>query len=346
MKTNFNLATKRLPRLLITGSTGFVGRNLLLHVLHDPTWSDIILPVRSKEKLCEQLRREGIENLPEHLHLCSAKDERWLLEEAPPADVAIHCAGLTFSRKRTLYFKTNVEGSIALAKALPKECRLLVLSSQSAAGPTPAGAPARTRHHTSQPRSWYGESKLAMEKELFDLNRPELLILRPPMIIGPRDQAIFPLFQMARGRLRIKPGLRPKEYSWIDIGDLCRALLIVAKSNWSLLPHHDYFITSNHSLTDLALIQTAVSLFQTRGITLPLPHAIIRLISLVADQIPPLHQPLQSLGRDRVKEIIPQRWIVDGSDFERDFPWKPQITLEDSLRQAAEWYVTSNFQAK
>lgn len=332
-----------LQRLLITGSTGFVGRNLLLHALHDPTWSEIILPVRSKEKLCEQLRREGIEDLPAHVHLCSVKDERWSLEEAPSANVAIHCAGLTFSRKRAPYFQTNVEGSIALAKALPNECRLVVLSSQSAAGPTPAGTPARRREHAEAPRSWYGESKLVMEKELLRLKGSQLLILRPPIIIGPRDQAIVPLFQMACSFLRIKPGLRQKEYSWIDVGDLCRALLIVLKSDWSHLPQQRYFITSSHSFTDRALIQTAASLFQARGITLPLPHAIIRLISLIADQIPPLRQPLQSLGRDRVKEIIPQRWIIDGSEFEQAFPWKPQIALEDSLRQAAEWYVTSNF---
>ena len=48
-------------KLLITGSTGFVGRNLLLHALRDPYWSEIILPVRNREKLHQQLQAEGID---------------------------------------------------------------------------------------------------------------------------------------------------------------------------------------------------------------------------------------------------------------------------------------------
>ncbi len=74
-----------------------------------------------------------------------------------------------------------------------------------------------------------------------------------------------------------------------------------------------------------------------RGITLPLPHLAIQLLSMLVDKIPALHQPLQSLGRDRVKEILPRRWILDGSDFQRDFDWQPRTTLQESLQETANW---------
>lgn len=323
--------------LLITGSTGFVGRNLLLHALQDPSWSTIILPVRSEEKLKEQLCNEGIERLPEHLHLCSVDEDGWFLENVPPPDIAIHCAGLTFSRHKADYFKTNVDGSLALLKALPKTCRLLVLSSQSASGPTPELVPTRTRDHEQKPYSWYGESKLAMEKKLTELCPERLLILRPPMILGPRDTATVPLFKMARGFLRMKPGLQAKYYSWIAVDDLCCALLIAAKSNWTNLPHNNYFVTSNETITDLSLIKTTAAVLKAHGITLRVPHTIIQLISAIADKIPALHKPLQSLGRDRVKEILASRWIVDGSEFERDFHWKPVSSLQKTLQETAAW---------
>ncbi len=323
--------------LLITGATGFVGRNLLLQVLQDPAWSQIILLVRSETKLKEQLRNEGIESLPQHLHLCSVDEHGCSLEKVPSPDMAIHCAGLTFSRYRADYFKTNVDGSLLLLKALPKNCPLLVLSSQSAAGPTPALLQARTREHLEKPYSWYGESKLAMEKKLFQQASDRLLILRPPMILGPRDSATIPLFQMARSFLRMKPGFQSKHYSWIAVDDLCRAILTAAKSDWKKLPHHHYFVASNETITDLSLIQTTADILRTSGITLRLPHTLIQLISLVADKIPVLHKPLQSLGRDRVKELLPNRWVADGSDFQRDFEWKPQKTLRETLEETAQW---------
>lgn len=329
-------------KLLITGSTGFVGRNLLLHALQDPTWSQIILPVRDEQKWRNQLRNEGIIDLPGHLYCCNVNENAWFLDNVPSPDIAIHCAGLTFSRERTPYFETNVEGTLRLAQRLPQDCRLLVLSSQSAAGPTPHSVVMRQRYHEEKPLSWYGESKLAMEKKLLALQRPYLLVLRPPMILGPRDTATIPLFKMARGVLRLKPGMKPKHYSWIDVDDLCGALLIAAKSDWKQLSHQLYFLTADTTITDLTLLQTTASVLKAHGITLRAPHLLIRFLSFFADAIPALRQPLQSLGRDRVKEIMPQRWVVDGSEFRHDFEWIPRASLEQSLQKTAAWLDQEN----
>ncbi|HLB34679.1 MAG TPA: NAD(P)-dependent oxidoreductase [Chthoniobacterales bacterium] len=324
-------------KLLITGSTGFVGRNLLLQALRDPTWSEIILPVRNKAKLLEQLKNEGIELERERLHLYSVENNTWSLSTTSSPDVVIHCAGLTYSRERSHYFETHVQGTLNLLKNLPTTSRLLVLSSLSAAGPTPTQAQTRYRHHTDEPISWYGESKLAMEKALEVFPRDRLLILRPPIILGPRDTATTPLFQMARGLIRMKPGLKPKEYSWIDVDDLCQALLIAAKSDWHMRSDHTYFLASDQTIFDRELLKTTAEVINARGITVPLPHLLIKMISALVEQIPSLHQPLQSLGRDRVKEILPQRWVLDGSVFQHDFHWKPQTTLRESLERTAKW---------
>jgi nucleoside-diphosphate-sugar epimerase len=321
--------------LLITGSTGFVGRNLLLHTLQDSTFSTIILPVRNKNKLLKQLEEEGIKRLPEQIHLCSVQHHIWNLEKSPQPDLAIHCAGLTFSREKESYFQTHLEGTLQLLNILPKTTRLIVLSSLSAAGPTPYGCTERQDHHEATPVSWYGESKLKMEEELLKRCSQRLLLLRPPMVLGPRDTATIPLFNMVHGGLRIKPGLQPKHYSWIDVDDLCRAILTTSQSNWpTSLP---YFLTSDQTITDLELLATTAAVLKTRGMTLRLPQAVIQWISFIADQIPALHQPLQSLGRDRVKEILPQRWVADGSKFRRDFEWKPKSTLRETLERTALW---------
>jgi len=323
--------------LLLTGSTGFVGRNLLLRVLQENHFSKIILPVRSETKLRQQLGEEDIKELPEHLHLCSVKNNVWDLERAPEPDLVIHCAGLTFSREKKHYFETHVEGTLQLFAQLSKSTRFLVLSSLSAAGPTPPSYDKRRHDHESSPVSWYGASKLAMEQALREKYASRLLIVRPPIILGPRDTATVPLFQMAHSPLRMKPGLQPKEYSWIAVEDLCEALLIAAMSDWEKISPSPYFVTNSQSITDLELIQTTAQVLKKRGITLPLPHFLLQTLSLIADRIPALHQPLQSLGPDRIKEILPQRWTADGSQFQRDFEWKPEKTLRETLEETAKW---------
>lgn len=323
--------------LLLTGSTGFVGRNLLLRALREKKFSTLILPVRSKEKLLSQLAEEGIKELPERVHLCSVKNNIWDLEDAPEPDLVIHCAGLTFSRTREDYFETHVQGTLQLFEQLPKSTYFLVLSSLSAAGPTPHDDTVRRSYHQESPVSWYGESKLAMEQKLRALYPERLLIIRPPIILGPRDTATIPLFKMASSLLRVKPGLRAKEYSWISIDDLCEAILLIVDIDWKKSFPFSYFISSSQSITDLELISTTAAVLKKQGVTLPLPHFFLQMISNIADQIPALHKPLQSLGRDRIKEILPQRWVIDGSEFQRDFKWSPQKTLHETLEETATW---------
>lgn len=326
--------------LLITGATGFVGRNLLLHVLQDTTWSQIILPVRNEKKFHEQLKKEAIHFDPERIYLCKVEKNEWHLPSSLTPDLAIHCAGLTFSQERAPYFETNVIGTLELLKKLPTTTRLLVLSSQAAGGATPHDIKKRRQTDNDQPVSWYGESKLAMEKELLSLAAERLLILRPPMILGPRDTATLPLFKMAKSPLRVKPGFATKEYSWIDVDDLCEALLVAAKADWSRVAFPYYNLAYHQTITDRELLKTTASVVGRRGIILPLPHFIIRFISGLIYKIPALHQSCQNLGRDRMKEMLYHRWVMDSSAFERDFNWQATTSLDESLQKTAAWLAT------
>jgi len=212
--------------LLLTGSTGFVGRNLLLRLARDSRWTRIVLPVRDPEKLSSQLAGEGIAD--GRMVPCRVSDDLWQLPPDAAPDLVIHAAGLLFGRRREDYFATNVEGSLRLAAQLPRTCRMILLSSLAAGGPTPTGASHRTVDHEDRPVSWYGASKLTLERELRNRLGRRLVILRPPMALGPRDAATVPLFRMARGPVRIKPGLGSKHYSWIEVGALCDAVLKAA----------------------------------------------------------------------------------------------------------------------
>ncbi|MFZ4716881.1 MAG: NAD-dependent epimerase/dehydratase family protein [Chthoniobacterales bacterium] len=322
--------------LLLTGSTGFVGRNLLLRLTSDPGLSRIILPVRDPEKLRLQLAGEGISDA--RFHICRVTGDSWELPQGISPDLVVHAAGLLFGRRREDYFQTNVEGSLRLAAGLPRTARVIVLSSLAAGGPTPRDAEARGIHHEDRPVSLYGASKLTMERELRNRLGRRLLILRPPMVLGPRDAATLPLFKMAAGPIRIKPGFAPKHYSWIDVGDLCSAILAVAKAaipDWQA--HGPFYLGSDQRITDSELIATAAEVIEARGVTLSVPQIAIQLASLAVDAVPAWRVAAPSLGRDRVREILPSRWVCDGSVFPELFGWKPSKNLFQSLAETASW---------
>lgn len=328
--------------LLLTGATGFVGRNLLLLLITDTRWNRIILPVRDPEKLKAQLKSElGVEiETVERLHILKVSGDAWELPSTIHPDLVIHAAGRLFGRERKEYFQTNVQGSLNLAAQLPESTRMIVLSSLAAGGPTPNGLDARAMQMVDAPVSYYGESKLAMEQALKEELGSRLLILRPPMVLGPRDAATIPLFQMAKCLVRVKPGFQPKYYSWIAVDDLCEALLVAASSPWTDA-QSPLYLSSAKSITDIQLLATAAEVIASRGMTLRVPQAAIQFLSMILDAVPAWREAVPSLGRDRVREILPDYWICDGGDFEKIFNWQPLNDLTETLRSTAEFLKKS-----
>ncbi|MDX2080050.1 MAG: NAD(P)-dependent oxidoreductase [Terrimicrobiaceae bacterium] len=314
--------------LFLTGATGFVGRNLLIRAVQN-SWR-VLAPVRDPAKLDAQLDAEKIDrSLVEAL---STDPTKW---PSVRADLAVLSAGILFARNRDEYFRTNVDWTLAVLSALPTDTRTVLLSSQSAGGPTPSGLAARNEATPDAPLTWYGESKLALEQAVRRLPDRRVTILRPPMILGARDTATLPLFQMARGWIRTKPGLRPKEFSFISVDDMVTAILAAAETD----EPGPFYVASRRTITDLDLIETAARVAGANGHTLHIPQLLVRVLSAVVDAVPALRRATPSLTRDRAREIWPGRWVVDGRSFEQACGFVASDSLENALRGAFRHYV-------
>jgi nucleoside-diphosphate-sugar epimerase len=315
--------------LLVTGGTGFVGRNLLLREIAEGT--EILAPVRNAEKLRAQLAFEGLD--PAAVTPLPADPAAW--GPVRPTH-ALLSAGVLFARDREEYFATNVDWTLRVLEALPESTRIVVLSSQSAGGPTPSGRHARNESDADSPLTWYGQSKLALERALLKTHadRP-LSILRPPMILGPRDTATLPLFKMAAGLLRTKPGLRPKQFSFLAVEDVLEAI----QAAWTTPLPSPRYIAADHPITDRELIDTAARAARARGITLPIPLALVKAMSLLVDAIPALRRSAPSLTRDRAREIWPDRWVVDSTAFRKATGWTSRHDLAHALQTAHDFYL-------
>jgi len=315
--------------MLVTGATGFVGRNLLLREISQGT--QILAPVRDAKKLRAQLEIEGFD--PASVTPLDPEPENW------PAGIhpthALLSAGVLFARHRDEYFATNVDWTLRILEALPESARVVILSSQSAGGPTPHGRAARTESDADTPLTWYGKSKLALERALQSQKNRRICILRPPMILGARDTATLPLFKMALGLIRTKPGLRRKEFSFLSVDDVIEAV----QSAWSLESPGPHYISAHRTITDWELIDTAARAAGGKGVTLPIPIAAVKAMSLLVDSIPSLRRSAPSLTRDRAKEIWADRWVVDSTAFRRATGWRSRQDLAEALNGAFRHYV-------
>jgi nucleoside-diphosphate-sugar epimerase len=155
------------------------------------------------------------------------------------------------------------------------------------------------------------------------------------MVLGARDTATLPLFKMAAGLVRPKPGLGKKEYSFIAVEDLLEAV----NASWESDARGPFYIASESTITDFELIRTAALATNGRGVTVPLPQIIIKCFSLVVDAVPSLRASAPSLTRDRARDIWADRWVVDSTCFRQTTCWKSTRSLQYSLQSAHDFYV-------
>ncbi len=175
--------------LLLTGATGFVGRNTLLEAL--PRYSVSSCRCAARPNFGGSWRW---------------KTSRWWMTKsrplpAGPAEWPDAAGGSrhprcrrSFPRSREEYFSTNVDWKLRVLRQLPATCKVPVLSFSISRGPTLPGQLQRTDSDPDTPITWYGESKLAMERAIRRMFPDRFInILRPPMVLGARDAATLPL---------------------------------------------------------------------------------------------------------------------------------------------------------
>jgi nucleoside-diphosphate-sugar epimerase len=331
-------------RIFLTGATGFVGRNLLLALLRDERVSWVGAGVRHGGKLVTQLAGEGIFGLPAKLQVVTGNAQDWGLGSVEdPPDFCVHLAGVLFARTREEYFSANVEGALRLWRELPPSTKMIVVSSQSAVGPGLFGGPARREEDAPAPVSFYGESKLAMEEALLREagTGGRLLILRPPMVLGPRDSATLPLFQMVRGWPWVKPGSKTKQLSWIAAKDLVRAIARTWQPEGGALwsePDPRFFVSAGETITDRTLLVAAGRVLGRQAPILPLPDALLRVVAGLSGLLPVIGENVPSLMPDRARELLAVNWTIDSGKFRARSEWSDLCSLAETLQETAAFF--------
>ena len=178
-------------KIIITGATGFIGRNLA-ESFHQEEMQ-VIATGRSLS-IGKELRETGMEFMPADI-----KDQSQVYNIFCPADYVIHCAAKagdwgTYQE----FFETNVIGTRNVINACKRNDirKIIYISTPSAYFNGKDRYNILETEPLPEKQFNYGKTKLIAESELLALEKEgfKTIILRPRAVYGKYDQQIVPRF--------------------------------------------------------------------------------------------------------------------------------------------------------
>lgn len=251
----------------ITGSTGFVGKNLT-HYLEDSDVSVRALSLRSSY-------------------------EDWNLQNSY---AVIHLAGKAHDLKNVAkpgeYYKVNTELSKQIFDAfLLSDASVFVMLSSVKAVRDSVDNDILTEDMLPAPGTVYGKSKLLAEEYIAQQQIPankRVYILRPCMIHGPGNKGnLNLLYQLVRKKIPWPLGRFENQRSFLSIENLC--FVIQNLTDNSAIPSGVYQVADDEPLSTNELIGIIAQALETRTRILHIPKYIIRSIARIGGV---LHLPL------------------------------------------------------
>jgi nucleoside-diphosphate-sugar epimerase len=321
-------------RVLITGANGFLGSHVAERLAADG--AELRLALRKTANL------EFLSALAPYDRVdYDMRDAESLRRVVDGVDAVAHVAGLTTALNESEYVTVNAEGTGMLAKAAADAGvkRFVYISSMAAQGAIPDGD--LSKPVTPRPVSAYGRSKLAGEAPvLAEQDRMSVAIIRPPVIYGPRDRALLPVYKAAR--LGIVPvyGDGSNMISWIHASDCADA---IARLTFEEVPNGAVYTVSDgqpHTWRGLIEAYGAATGRRPRVIAVPRPlyEALGYAVAYAVQGVCKLTGWRSHLSPKEIDHLRLKYWICDYAAIERDLGWQPKIGIVDGLRGTLAWY--------
>jgi dihydroflavonol-4-reductase len=316
---------------LVTGASGFIGSHLVDSLLKKGHTVRCLLRKSSSTV--------WLRDLPIEIVYGDLFDTTALHEALRGVDYVYHSAGLTKAKAKGDYFRANTEGTrnllVAAAQNATQLKRFVLLSSQTAAGPSPSKVPI-TETSPAHPITTYGKSKLAAEEECRKV--PPTLpytIVRPPAVYGPRDKDVFEFFSTMNKGLQPMAGFHEKYISLVHVKDLVRGIIMAGESPKSV--GETYFISSNTIYGWREVGDVARRALGKKALRVRIPEAGIYAISAFAEVFSLFSSKPALINFEKARDMVQDYWTCDSSKAGRDFGYSQEINLEEGIRDTIAW---------
>ena len=307
--------------ILLTGATGFIGSHLLDRLRAQGT------PVRCLVRGPRALPAPTVQaDLPSGAGLAEALDG---------VDTVIHLAGVTKALRSADYESGNALAAANLARAAAgRVARFVHVSSLAAIGPSLDGTPVN-EDTAPHPVSLYGRSKLHGEEAVRECI-PDAVIVRPPVVYGPRDTGVFRILKAVAQGLVLEISGGPRWFSAIFVGDLVDGLLAAATSPQAL--GRAYFLAHPKAPSWGDLASAAAHIMGKHPRVLRVPPAAAYTVGLCAEIWAFVCRKPGIVSRDKISEALCRSWTCESARACRELCFTAPTSLESGLAVTLAWY--------
>jgi dihydroflavonol-4-reductase len=332
-------------RALVTGSTGFVGANLV------EALGAAGHAVRALQRPSSRL--DALAGLTYEPAIGDVLDPSSLRAAMDGVDWVFHVAAVADYWRQggtARLYRVNVGGTRnVLEAALAADVRRVVFTSSAASLGIP---PENNERNIAQPvdesatfnlsptLSPYGHSKhLAEQVVQASVNRGlEAVIVNPTVILGPRDLNLISgslVVAVYRRQVRVVP---PGGVNYVDVSDVVAGQIAAAERGRV----GERYILGAHNLTHQ---QVAVTLAQVVGVPPPRLHLPWTLMDPLAVAVDLFNRiwPGEPLVDGNQVRLMKNRLFFDSSKAQQELNLGPPIPFRTSVERTFQWYRANNY---
>lgn len=311
--------------ILVTGATGFVGHFLCERLLsEDFSVRGALMASESPSSLLAGIEPKTVEPLASDTPWCHALEG---VNTIIHLAARVHIMADPSSDPLTEFRRVNVEGTAQLAREAAKAgVRRLVFVSSIKVNGEESTIP-YTSDSTPNPSDPYGISKWEAEQALRKIEAEtglEVVIIRPTLVYGPGVKANFFKMMKIIGRgFPLPLASIHNRRSLIYVGNLVDALVTCAKH--PAAAGKTYLVSDGDDVSTPELIRRTAASLGVPARLFPIPASLMHLAGILTGKRAAVNRLLGSL-------------TVDSSKIRRDLEWKPPFTMDEGLRETAEWF--------
>jgi len=226
--------------------------------------------------------------------------------------------------------RTNVDATLRLAESSAGSVRRFVFLSSVKVHGEDSGVEAYSEGAPLRPEDSYGRSKLEAEQALTDLaarSGMELVLIRPPLVYGPRVKANFlRLLGWIDSGLPLPLASVRNRRSLIYLGNLIDA---IARCTEHPAASGAFLVSDEEAISTPELVLRIARALGRPPRLIPVSPAFLRLAGTLA-------------GRAGEFRRLTGNLVVDPSRARRLLDWRPPYTLDAGLAETARWFRTAS----
>ena len=319
-------------KVLVTGGTGFIGSHLVDALLQRG------MQVRCLVRKTSNLK--WLQGLPVEWATGDCCDNASLIEAVKGVDQVFHLAGVTKAVREETYFQVNGRGTENLVHAClennPHLEKFIYLSSQAAAGPSRNGCKKKETDQC-EPVSPYGRSKrMGEELALAHAANLPLVILRPPVVYGPRETDLYTYVRL------LSKGIHPclmgqdQHFNLCYVQDVVEAILVASEMTGF---RGEIFFVSDGIDYDVEEIGDAfVRAMGGTAHRIPVPRWVLYGMASVSEIFSKFSGKPPLINRGKVEEMVQRNWVCDISKAQNMLCFEPRVPLAQGAKLTVGWY--------